>query len=74
MTLPATSPTPIGPEGIRVNHFNVGWTLTPNEYAMKMKEGLPDDWPTAIPEDVAPSGRILSPEDVAMGRNLFSLR
>ena len=29
-----------GAEGIRVNLFNVGWTLTPNEYELKMREGL----------------------------------
>ncbi len=52
-------------EGIRVNLFNVGWTLTPNEYALKMREGLTEGWPTRVPKAFAPSGRILSPEDIA---------
>jgi NAD(P)-dependent dehydrogenase (short-subunit alcohol dehydrogenase family) len=54
-----------GAEGLRVNLFNVGWTLTANEYALKMKEGLSADWPRQLPKTAAPSGRILSPEDIA---------
>lgn len=60
-----------GSEGIRVNQFNVGWTLTPNEYELKVKEGLPDDWPTKIPKSFAPSGRLLSPEDIAWAAVYF---
>jgi NAD(P)-dependent dehydrogenase (short-subunit alcohol dehydrogenase family) len=60
-----------GPEGIRVNQFNVGWTLTPNEYELKKKEGLPDDWPTKLPKVYAPSGRLLSPEDIAWAAVYF---
>ena len=60
-----------GAEGIRVNQFNVGWTLTPNEYELKKKEGLPDDWPTKIPKTYAPSGRLLSPEDIAWAAVYF---
>jgi len=60
-----------GQEGIRVNLFNVGWTLTPNEYALKKKEGLPDDWPTRMPRATAPSGRLLAPEDIAWAAVYF---
>jgi NAD(P)-dependent dehydrogenase (short-subunit alcohol dehydrogenase family) len=60
-----------GAEGIRVNHLNVGWTLTPNEYALKMKEGLPEDWPARVSREIAPSGRLLSPEDVAWAAVFF---
>jgi NAD(P)-dependent dehydrogenase (short-subunit alcohol dehydrogenase family) len=60
-----------GPEGIRVNQFNVGWTLTPNEYALKKKEGLPEDWPNKVPRAYAPSGRLLSPEDIAWAAVYF---
>ena len=60
-----------GPEGIRVNQFNVGWTLTPNEYELKKKEGLADDWPTKVSKTYAPSGRLLSPEDVAWAAVYF---
>lgn len=52
-------------EGIRVNQINVGWTLTPNEKALKHKEGLPPDWPDHVSPEFAPSGRLLSPEDIA---------
>ena len=54
-----------GAQGLRVNALNVGWTLTPNEYELKKREGLPDDWPEHLPKTYAPSGRLLSPTDVA---------
>ena len=38
---------------------------------MKIKEGLPDDWPTKIPKVFAPSGRLLSPEDIAWAAVYF---
>ena len=60
-----------GQEGIRVNLLNVGWTLTPNEFALKKKEGLPDDWPARVPKAQAPSGRLLSPEDIAWAAVYF---
>jgi NAD(P)-dependent dehydrogenase (short-subunit alcohol dehydrogenase family) len=60
-----------GAEGIRANLLNVGWTLTPNEYELKKKEGLPDDWPAKVPKSHAPSGRILSPQDVAWAAVYF---
>jgi NAD(P)-dependent dehydrogenase (short-subunit alcohol dehydrogenase family) len=60
-----------GTEGVRVNQFNVGWTLTANEYELKKKEGLADDWPTKIPKTYAPSGRLLSPEDIAWAAVYF---
>lgn len=60
-----------GAEGLRVNQLNVGWTLTPNEYDLKRKEGMPADWPEKLPKVFAPSGRLLSPEDVAMAAIYF---
>jgi NAD(P)-dependent dehydrogenase (short-subunit alcohol dehydrogenase family) len=50
---------------VRVNHFNVGWVLTPNEYQYKLKDGLPADWPDRIPAQYAPTGRIMAPEEIA---------
>jgi NAD(P)-dependent dehydrogenase (short-subunit alcohol dehydrogenase family) len=50
---------------IRVNHFNVGWVLTPNEYEQKIADGLPADWPEQVDPQFAPSGRILKPEEIA---------
>jgi NAD(P)-dependent dehydrogenase (short-subunit alcohol dehydrogenase family) len=60
-----------GAEGIRVNLFNVGWTLTPNEYELKKREGLPEDWPSRVPKELVPSGRLLSPEDIAWAAVYF---
>jgi NAD(P)-dependent dehydrogenase (short-subunit alcohol dehydrogenase family) len=52
-------------EKIRVNHFNVGWVLTPNEYQQKIADGLPPDWPQHVERMYAPSGRIMKPEEIA---------
>jgi NAD(P)-dependent dehydrogenase (short-subunit alcohol dehydrogenase family) len=58
-------------EGIRVNQLNVGWTLTPNEHALKMREGLPEDWPSRLSTALAPAGRLLSPQDIAWAAVYF---
>jgi NAD(P)-dependent dehydrogenase (short-subunit alcohol dehydrogenase family) len=60
-----------GPEGIRVNQINPGWTLTPNELALKATEGLPEDWPSRLPVAYAPGGRLFSPDDVASAAVYF---
>ena len=52
-------------DGIRVNQLNLGWTLTPNEYALKLRDGLPPDWPDTLPPTTAPAGRLLRPEEIA---------
>jgi len=65
MTLSRNLADALGTEGIRVNHFNLGWVLTPNEYALKQREGLAADWPQHIAPAFAPSGRILKPEEIA---------
>ena len=65
MTLTRNLADAHGAEGIRINQPNVGWTLTPNEFALKKKEGLSDDWPTNLSKTFAPSGRLLSPEEIA---------
>jgi NAD(P)-dependent dehydrogenase (short-subunit alcohol dehydrogenase family) len=52
-------------DGVRVNHFNVGWVLTPNEYQQKLRDGLPENWPDHVDPTFAPSGRILRPEEIA---------
>lgn len=54
-----------GAEGIRVNQLNLGWTLSDSEYALKIAEGLPADWPERLPKSVAPSGGLQTPDDVA---------
>lgn len=71
MTLTRNLADAHGAEGIQINQLNVGWTLTPNEFALKLKDGLPNDWPTKLPKSVAPSGRIHSPEEVARAAVYF---
>ncbi len=51
--------------GIRVNQINPGWVLTEKEIERKREHGLPDDWFTKIPDEFAPAGRILHPEEIA---------
>jgi NAD(P)-dependent dehydrogenase (short-subunit alcohol dehydrogenase family) len=55
----------LGRDRVRVNHFNVGWVLSPNEYKLKVSEGLPPDWPDHPPAAFAPSGRLMTPELIA---------
>jgi NAD(P)-dependent dehydrogenase (short-subunit alcohol dehydrogenase family) len=54
-----------GRDKVRVNHFNVGWVLSPNEYKLKISEGLPPDWPDHPPAAFAPSGKLMTPELIA---------
>jgi NAD(P)-dependent dehydrogenase (short-subunit alcohol dehydrogenase family) len=55
----------LGRDKVRVNHFNVGWVLSPNEYKLKISEGLPPDWPDHPPPAFAPSGKLMTPELIA---------
>ncbi len=52
-------------EGVRINHVNVGWTLTENERRMKIEEGLGPGWERQLPTSFAPSGRIFYPDEIA---------
>lgn len=52
-------------EKIRVIHLNVGWVTTPNEIALKESEGLPKGWQYNVSLHDAPTGRLLTPEEVA---------
>ncbi|MEZ4682200.1 MAG: SDR family oxidoreductase [Caldilineaceae bacterium] len=52
-------------EKIRVNQLNPGWITTPNEIALKIREGLPEGWEKNVPPAFAPSGRLTTPEEVA---------
>jgi len=65
MTLSRNLADALGRDGVRVNHFNVGWVLTPNEYKQKIADGLPPDWPERVPRTKAPSGRLIKPEEIA---------
>jgi NAD(P)-dependent dehydrogenase (short-subunit alcohol dehydrogenase family) len=50
---------------VRVNHLNVGWVLTAREYAHQIEHGMAADWPQHVPEQFAPSGRLIMPEEIA---------
>ena len=52
-------------EKIRVNQLNVGWVTSPNEIALKIQEGLPVGWENNVPAIYAPTGKLLTPEQVA---------
>lgn len=65
MTLSRNLADALGRDQVRVNHFNVGWVLTPNEYHVKIKDGMPADWPERVPRSKAPSGRLMKPEEIA---------
>ncbi len=49
---------------IRVNGINLGWTDTPAEHQVKIKEGAPENW-LEIAEAESPFGRLLKVADVA---------
>src|SRR5688500_2995971 len=65
MTLTRNLADAFGRERVRVNQLNLGWVLSPNEYKLKVSEGLPKDWPDRPPPAFAPSGRIMSPDTIA---------
>lgn len=52
-------------EKIRINQLNPGWVTTPNEIALKIREGLPVGWEQNVPPLYAPTGKLLTPQDVA---------
>jgi len=51
--------------GVRVNQINPGWVLTENESKRKKEHGLKDDWYADLPRVYAPSGRLITPEEIA---------
>jgi NAD(P)-dependent dehydrogenase (short-subunit alcohol dehydrogenase family) len=52
-------------ERVRFNLLNVGWTLTDNEDAIFREQGYPSGWHRRLKPSVAPSGALLTPEQVA---------
>lgn len=65
MTMTRNLGDALGPENIRVNQLNVGWTYTETEHQTQLKEGRPEDWLSKLPKAFAPSGSILRPEHIA---------
>jgi NAD(P)-dependent dehydrogenase (short-subunit alcohol dehydrogenase family) len=52
-------------DGVRVNQINPGWVLTENEVRRKRTHGLADDWPSHLPREFCPAGRLLDPAEIA---------
>jgi len=71
MTLTRNAAHALSRYRIRVNQLNVGWTLTEGEHRVKLAEGKGEDW---LDEAIAtrPSGRLLSPHDVALAAAYFA--
>jgi NAD(P)-dependent dehydrogenase (short-subunit alcohol dehydrogenase family) len=65
MTLSRNLADALGPLRVRVNHLNLGWVLSPNEYKLKVSEGMAPDWHEHPPPAFAPWGRIMQPREVA---------
>jgi NAD(P)-dependent dehydrogenase (short-subunit alcohol dehydrogenase family) len=65
MTMTRNLADSLGTRGVRVNQLNVGWTLTENEYQVKLGDGLGEGWPDRLPSYAIPLGRLLKPEDIA---------
>jgi NAD(P)-dependent dehydrogenase (short-subunit alcohol dehydrogenase family) len=65
MTMTRNLANTLGPELIRVNQLNVGWTFTANEDATQQREGRKPGWENEVPLRNAPSGRIMQPEEIA---------
>jgi len=49
---------------IRVNGINLGWAVTPGEYAIQARDGAPSDWLERA-EPQQPFGRLIRPRDAA---------
>jgi NAD(P)-dependent dehydrogenase (short-subunit alcohol dehydrogenase family) len=65
MTMTRNLADALGLDRVRVNQLNVGWTLTENEYQVKLGDGLGEGWPERLPAYAVPMGRLLYPEDIA---------
>lgn len=65
MTMTRNLADALGPEGIRVNQLNVGWTFTANEDATQQREGRQPGWEKQVPAIFAPSGRLMQPGQIA---------
>ncbi len=65
MTMTRNLANTLGPERIRANQLNVGWTWTANEDATQRREGREAGWQNHLPLRDAPTGRIMQPEEIA---------
>jgi len=62
MTLSRNLAGGLASEHVRVNHLKLGWVLSANEDILQRAEGRPADWAQRVH---FPSGRLLSPEEIA---------
>jgi len=65
MTLTRNLADALARDKVRVNQLNPGWVLSENEYKLKIREGLPADWPEHPPLAFVPSGKLMTPETIA---------
>ena len=65
MTMSRNLANVLAVDHVRVNHFNVGWVITPNEYKLKMSEGLLEGWSDNPDIENVPTGRMTQPEEIA---------
>lgn len=65
MTMSRNLANVLAVDHVRVNHFNVGWVITPNEYKLKMSEGLPEGWSDNPDVEDVPTGKMTQPEQIA---------
>ena len=56
---------------MRVNQLNPGWVLTESENNIQKALGQPPDWPTRVPAQFAPFGRLITPEEIAAAAIYF---
>ena len=52
--------------GIKVNQINPGWVLSEGERKRKIDEGMAEDWFDNLSKDEVPSGRMITPEEIAV--------
>ena len=65
MTMTRNLADSLGMDRVRVNQLNIGWTLSDNEYQVKISDGLGEGWPERLAPNLIPMGRLLMPEDIA---------
>jgi NAD(P)-dependent dehydrogenase (short-subunit alcohol dehydrogenase family) len=65
MTMTRNLANTLAPEFIRLTCLNVGWTATENEHRTQIAEGRPEDWMSRLPKSSAPTGKLLSPAEIA---------
>ena len=65
MTLTRNVADALCADGVRCNQLNLGWVLTENEKHLMEAGGHPPDWWKNPPRDGAPTGALMTPDQVA---------